>query len=96
MGLTFEIETFKLVKSRLSDWKMIDLYFYRTLVKSIIKLTSAVFVSTFVFSFLLIYNLINYSFLRAIGVSIGTAIGGAIGYGIVFYFKEKRKTAISR
>ena len=32
MGLTFEIETFKLVKSRLSDWKMIDLYFYRTLV----------------------------------------------------------------
>ena len=34
MGLTFEIETFKLVKSRLSDWKMIDLYFYRTLVNS--------------------------------------------------------------
>gem|GEM_PF-3412683 len=32
MGLTFEIETFTLVKSRLSDWKMIDLYFYRTLV----------------------------------------------------------------
>jgi hypothetical protein len=36
MGLTFEIETFKLVKSRLSDWKMIDLYFYRTLVIIII------------------------------------------------------------
>jgi hypothetical protein len=34
MGLTFEIETFTLVKSRLSDWKMIDLYFYRTLVKT--------------------------------------------------------------
>jgi hypothetical protein len=49
-----------------------------------------------VFSFLLIYNLIDYSFLRAIGVSIGAAIGGAIGYGIVFYFKEKRKTAKSR
>jgi len=64
--------------------------------KSIIKLTSVVFVSTFVFSFLLIYNLIDYSFLRAIGVSIGAAIGGAIGYGIVFYFKEKRKTAKSR
>jgi uncharacterized membrane protein len=49
-----------------------------------------------VFSLLLIYILIDYSFLRAIGVSIGAAIGGAIGNGIVFYFKEKRKTTISR
>ena len=64
--------------------------------KSIIKLTLVVFVSTFVFSLLLIYILIDYSFLRAIGVSIGAAIGGAIGYGLVFYFKEKRKTTISR
>jgi hypothetical protein len=49
-----------------------------------------------VFSLLLIYILIDYSFLRAIGVSIGAAIGGSIGYGVVFYFKEKRKTTISR